>query len=189
MSKFEKLVIPLIDDCITSMDLTSVCGFIDSYTTDDDKPSAECEFFLAYDSTIRNEYTAKRSERFNRSHNLKRKYIKIVNNKAIMVYVFWVTPEIKKFYNGVLVFTSEQKTKILRFWEFENDVANTVLNNSVIHTNVKHSVPLEDYNESFWDSEDGGIIIDKGRLSQMRQSPFFSFYSVMNPINRIKLKN
>lgn len=149
MSTFEKFIIPFISENITTMDLTSVAGFVDSYTKDYDKPSAENEFFLVYDENVHNEYTESRARRFSMCSKLKKTYIKYVNNKPLKIYSFWVSPEVKKFYNGVLSLNADQKIRILKFWGFGNSDINTMLNGNVIHTKVEHSIPLEDYNGDF----------------------------------------
>ena len=48
MSKFEETIIPLIDENIWTIDLTSTAGFVDSYTKDPDRPNGEPELFLMY---------------------------------------------------------------------------------------------------------------------------------------------
>lgn len=184
MSKFEKLIVPLVDDCISPIDLTSVCGFIDSYTVDKDNPSSEKEFYLVYDSDVNNKWTSDRARRFSMSRNLKRKYIKYVNNKPLLVYLFWVNPSLQKYYNGILAFNYEQKEKLLKFWGFGDDAMKAMLNNSVIHTTVEHSIPLEDYRESFSDYLNEGLIINKKEIVSNEATSFFCIYCVKNPIHR-----
>lgn len=55
MSTFEKTIIPMIDENIKLIDLTSAAGFIDSFTLDPDNPSGEKELFLVYDDSKRND--------------------------------------------------------------------------------------------------------------------------------------
>ena len=45
------------------MDLTESSGFIDSYTSDPDRPSGEKEIFLVYDDRVRNEHVTKTGAR------------------------------------------------------------------------------------------------------------------------------
>ena len=161
MSVFEKIILPFIDDKITNKDLTSVAGFVDSYTKDDDKPSAENEFFLVYDADLHNEYTEDRARRFSMSPRLKRTYIKYVNNKPLKVYSFWVNPSISKSYNGIISLSREQKIKVLQFWGFFDSEINAIIDNSIIHTKVEHSIPLEDFEESFFEYNEGLMIKGK----------------------------
>ena len=181
MSVFEKIVLPFIDDKIQSIDLTKAAGFVDSYTKDDDRPSAENEFFLVYDADLHNEYTEDRARRFSTSPNLKRTYIKYVNNKPLKIYSFWVNPTISKSYNGIISLSREQKIKVLQFWGFFDSEINTIVDNSVIHTKVEHSIPLEDFVEDFFDYDEGLTI--KGKRS-IRPSPLFCINGIMNPIHR-----
>lgn len=147
MSIFEKTIIPLIDENIRTIDLTSAAGFIDCFTIDPDSPSGEKELFLVYDDTKRNDFTKDRAIRFSKSMRIKRTYIKYVNNIPYLIYSFWVTPEVKKLYNGVITLNTSQKSKILQFWGPLDTLVDKVLTNSVLTTSVEHIMPLADYQE------------------------------------------
>lgn len=157
MSKFEKTIIPLIDEEIKTIDLTSAAGFIDSYTYDPDRPSGEKELYLAYDDSKRNDYTIDRARRFAMSKNLKRTYVKYVNNTPYLIYSFWVRPEVKKLYNGILSLSTSQKFSIMKFWgPFDKDV-DSVVSSSNLTVITTHAMPIEDFVE-----DDLGITIEKG---------------------------
>lgn len=153
MSTFEKTIIPLIDNNILSIDLTPAAGFIDSYTIDPDKPGDSGELFLVYDDTKRNDFVSDRMRRFEKSPYIKRTYVKYVNNVPYYIYSFWIKPEVKQKYNGVITFTAVQKARILQFWGPFDRVVEKVLNNQVLILDVQHSMPLADYNGSFMESE------------------------------------
>jgi hypothetical protein len=78
---------------------------------------------------------------------IKRTYIKYVNNVPYLIYSFWVTPEVKKLYNGVITLNTSQKSKILQFWGPLDTLVDKVLTNSVLTTSVEHIMPLADYQE------------------------------------------
>lgn len=174
MSRFEKIIVPLIDDCIRSIDLTDAAGFIDSYTYDPDNPSGEKEFFLVYDDSKRNDFTRDRAIRFEMSRNIKKKYVKYVNGTPYFIYSFWVKPEIQKLYNGVLCLNTKQKCSILQFWSIFDDIVNYVMSKQVISTSVEHDMPLADYNEDSLNSEPF-IVYKKGAVSN-EIVPFFILF-------------
>lgn len=164
MSKFEKTIIPLISDSIKTIDLTSAAGFIDSFTSDPDKPSGEKELYLMYDAEKRNDFTIDRARRFDKSLCIKRSYIKYVDNKAYLIYSFWIKPDIKKLYNGVLSLNTNQKYRILQFWGPFDSFVDSIMNTLVIATDVKHDMPLSDYSGSMFENT-GLTIIKKETVS------------------------
>lgn len=171
MSKFEKIIIPLVDDCFKMIDFTDVAGFIDSYTQDPDKPAEPCELFLVYDDNKHNEYTIDREIRFGSSKYLKRTYIKRVNNKPYLVYSFYIKPELKQFYSyGVISLSTSQKLRFLQFWTDLDSMTDFVMSNQCIHTQVRHPMPLEDIEITM----EGITIQKKGEVSD-ETSPFFYF--------------
>ena len=171
MTIFEKIIIPLVDECIMSIDLTDAAGFIDSYTEDPDKPSGEKELFLVYDDSKRNNFTEDRARRFAKSPMVKKTYIKYVNGVPYLVYSFWIKPEVKKLYNGILTLSTEQKSKILQFWTILDSIVDTVMTNPVLSLSVGHSMPLEDYREDMF--ADSYLEIKKGDSLVMRLPPLF----------------
>jgi len=176
MSVFEKIIIPLIDNSIRLIDLTSAAGFIDSFTLDPDRPSGESELFLVYDDSKRNKYTIDRAIRFSKSTKIKRTYIKYVNNVPYLIYSFWVNPEVKKLYNGVLTLNTVQKSRILQFWGPFDSTVDTVLTNSVLTTDIGHTMPLEDYRDEPFDY-DGLMIKTKGTASN-DVAPFYFIFLI-----------
>lgn len=164
MSTFEKITIPLIDDNIRTIDLTSAAGFVDSFTLDPDRPSGEKELFLVYDDSKRNDFTIDRARRFDKSMRIKRMYIKYIDNKPYLVYSFWVNPEVKKLYNGILTLNTVQKSKILQFWGPLDTTVDKVLANPILTTEVSHAMPLSDYRENPFEKI-GVTVTNKGTAS------------------------
>ena len=148
MSKFEKIIIPLIDETILFKDLSPDAGFIDSYTSDLDNPADKGQFFLTYNADLRTKESIDRARRFSKSKYIRRSYIKYVDNKPLLVYSFWVTPAVKVFYNGILHLTTEQKARILQFWGPLPRFMDEVLSNKTIVADEVHIMPLEDYRSS-----------------------------------------
>ena len=145
MSTFEKIVIPFIDGDITTMDFTAAAGFIDSYTSDPDRPNGEKEIYLVYDDRLRNDYVTSRAVRFDKSRSLKRKYVKTVHNKPYYVYVFCIKPGLKVSTDGIVHLTGEDKISVLQFWDFPKDLVKTLVDDSSIATTYVHEMPLADY--------------------------------------------
>ena len=174
MSTFEKLIIPFIVDTITPGDLTKASGFIDSYTSDPDNPTGDCEYFLVYDDSVRNEYSQQRALRLEACKNLKRTYVKTVNKKPYFVYSFWVPYPINKFYNGTVALSPHQKEKLLRFWGYANDVVERAISSKFIIADTKHDMPLH---ECFTDLN--GIEIQKEEMVSDETVPSFYFYIIL----------
>lgn len=174
MSKFEKAIIPLIDDCIRPIDLSSSAGFIDSFTIDPDNPSGNIELFLVYDDRKRGAEVTSRMQRFEKSRNVKRTYVKYVNNTPYYIYSFWIKPEVKKLYSGVMALSTIQKAQILQFWGPFDNMVDSLLNNLALVLDVQHVMPLSDYRESPF--EKAGITITKIRDSLEMRLPLIFLY-------------
>ena len=160
MSQFEKIIIPLIEPKLKPIDFTDKTGFIGCYTFDPDRPSFDKEFFIVFNNNIRNEYTKDLSVRLSHSLNIKNTYIKRVNNIPYYVYSFYVKPELKKYYNGILDLTASHKIKVANFWSPSDKLVNNLLSNTILHTTVDHNMPLTDYQQSYRDKISS--IIKKG---------------------------
>lgn len=149
MSLFEKIIIPLIDDNLSFGDIAPQSGFIDSYTDDPDKPCGENTVYLTYDDSIRTENTKKCASRLENLTTIKYQYIKMINNKPVMVYKMYVKPELKKLFKGTVELTPEQIVRIFDFWGYNSDVALYISSNKRKTVEVIHSMPLEDYVSRF----------------------------------------
>lgn len=183
MSTFEKIIVSFIDDNINESDLMPSAGFIDSYISDPDSPSGSKEFFLVYDDRVRTKDSIRRARKFEKSRNIKRKYIKYVDGVPYYVYSFWVKPEISKLYNGVVTLSAEQKSKILQFWTVFDSIADTVLSNQVLTLSVAHAMPLADYREDAFDIS-AFTINKKGAVSN-EIVPFILYLSQKDPLDRL----
>lgn len=158
MSNFDKIIIPLLDNNTKTLDFTELAGFIGCYTYDPDKPSQFKEFYIAYDETVRNKYSIDRARRFEQSKNIKKKYVKIVNNKPYYIYSFWVCKELGNLYKGNVILGKEQKLKILNYWGVVDKISDYILNNNIIWLDSEKALPLEDYREPYFKN---GIEIKK----------------------------
>lgn len=145
MSMFEKIILPLVDDNISFGDVAPYSGFVDSYTADPDKPCGENVLYLTYDDTIRTEQSKKCATRIESLSTVKHTYVKVVNNKPIMVYKLYIKPEIKKLFNGIIELTPKQVSRIFEFWGYNSDVATYICENKRKSLCVEHNMPLEDY--------------------------------------------
>lgn len=152
-----------MDGNITSIDMTAAAGFIDSYTSDPDKPSGENEIFLVYDDRIRNDYVTSRATRFDKSRSLKRKYVKLVDHIPYYVYVFIVKPELKASTDGIVHLTGEEKVSVLQFWNFPKDLIKMLVDDSTIATEYVHEMPLADFYPDRYEEE--GLYIQKEEAS------------------------
>lgn len=170
MSAFEKTIIPLIDENIRTIDLTSAAGFIDSFTKDPDKPSGDVELFLVYDDTKRNDFVTDRMRRFEKSKYIKRSYVKYVNNNPYFIYSFYIKPEVKKLYSGIMSLNTVQKAQILQFWGPFDTTVNSLLSNQALVFDTEHLMPLEDYRESPFEKK--GLTVTKKGTASNDVAPF-----------------
>ena len=161
MSDFEKIIIPLAVEDIKRKDLTEELGFIDSYTYDEDKPWDKNCILLAFDARKRSKDINEMSVRYDYSKNLKRKYIKLVNNIPYYFYVFYVPHKLKELFEGVIVLTYEQKLKVLQFWGASDYITKIVFECPVVVTSTQHDAPLEDVKKEIFD----GLTIKKAIVS------------------------
>ena len=146
MRIFEKIIIPLVVNNITTIDLTGAAGFVDSYTEDPDKPSADSELFLMYEMNTHNEFTESRAIRLSQHPYLKRDYVKYIEGIPYHIYSFYIPNQICKFYKyGSVRLTMKQKFDILSFWGTSNDTFNKILNEGSIPLDIEHKMPLADY--------------------------------------------
>lgn len=149
MSLFDKLIIPIIEPTLKSMDFTSLTGFKGCYTSDPDKPTWKKQFFLAFDDTVHNKYTEDLHRRFSKSLNIDRSYIKIVDNKPLYIVSFFVRPELKKLYEGSVQIKHDHKMKYLKFWSDFDEYAEKLCSTTSFVLSSKEELPLEDYKPSF----------------------------------------
>jgi len=145
MSMFEKIIIPLIDDNLEFGDIAPQSGFIDSYTKDLDKPCEENAVYLTYDDSLRTENTKKCALRLERLTCIKYRYIKMIDNKPVMVYKLYIKPELKNLFSGNIELTPEQTVRIFDFWGYNSDVALYICSNKQKTLTISHEMPLEDY--------------------------------------------
>lgn len=164
MSQFSKIIVPLIEPKFKPVDFTDKAGFVGCYTADPDKPSSEKEFFVVFNNNIRNEYSEDLSIRLSRSLNIKRTYVKRVNNIPYYIYSFYVKPELKKYYNGICYLTANQKLKVSNFWTKSDDLVNKLLSNTVLHLSVNNNMPIADYQSTYRDIR--WLVTEKGKQSQ-----------------------
>lgn len=146
MSNYAKIIIPFINDNINKIDLTSSSGFVDLYTEDIDFPTNEDEIYLMYDAELRNEYSIDRAKRFLKIPELKRTYIKYINNKAYIIYSFKISQKNKQLYKGIISLDAEKRLKILQFWGTFDSIVDTTLNNNVLVYDTTYTIPPMDYN-------------------------------------------
>lgn len=134
-----------MDESLAFGDISPTSGFVDSYTSDPDRPCSENVVYLTYDDSIRTDDTKRRAARLDKSKHVKYTYVKMIDNKPIMVYKFYIKPEIKKLFSGNVVLTPEQVTRIFEFWGFTSDVSEYLCSNKNKYLGVEHNMPLEDY--------------------------------------------
>lgn len=156
MSHFEKILIPFLGKDICKIDFTSSAGFVDAYEYDEDSPNDKRNLYLMYDMKKHNLYTQSRATRFELSPNLIKSYTKIIDNNPYFVYCFHIKQKYKKFFDGIINLTHEEKISVLQFWGSYDDSVKFALANPVIQFAGSKGIPAEDYVE-----QTKGITIQK----------------------------
>lgn len=134
-----------MDENLAFGDIAPQSGFMNSYTIDPDKPCGDNVIYLTYDDSIRTEQTKKCASRLEELKTIKHRYIKMIDNKPVMVYKFYIKPELKKLFKGNVELTPEQIVRIFDFWGYNSDVALYICSNKRKSLTVSHDMPLEDY--------------------------------------------
>ena len=176
MTNFEKILLPLVVNNISKEDICPESGFIDTYTVDVDRPSWQNEFFIVYNDFIRSEKSINRARKFENSRNLKRVYVKCINNKPCIVYSFWIDRTLKKLYDDTFILNAKQKFKVAQFWGASDEIFDIVLNRTV-QSSVEHKMPLADYQKSIGEKLKG--------ITRQCYSLFYFFIIVEKVIDRI----
>lgn len=176
MTNFEKILLPLVVENISKEDICPESGFIDTYTVDVDRPSWQNEFFIVYNDSIRSEKSINRARKFENSGNLKRVYIKRINNKPCIVYSFWIDSTLKKLYEDTFMLNAKQKFKVAQYWGASDEIFNIVLDRT-IQSAVEHKMPLADYQKSIMEKLKG--------ITQQCYSLFYFFVIVEKVFDRI----
>lgn len=176
MTNFEKILLPLVVKNISKEDICPESGFIDTYTVDVDRPSWQNEFFIVYNDFIRSEKSINRARKFENSGNLKRVYVKCINNKPCIVYSFWIDHTLKRLYDGVFILNAKQKFKVAQFWGASDEIFDIVLG-STVQSTVEHKMPLADYQKSIGEKLKG--------ITRQCYSLFYFFIIVEKVFDRI----
>ena len=144
MSKFAKVVIPLIMNDIKLDDFSEKSGFVDIYTYDHDNPGDYRSIYFVVNDDVRNALSVDRARRFVKSPSLKGVYTKRCNNTPYMVYKLSMTPSTYKMKDGVISPTLEERTRILQFWGLTSDIGRLLLCNSTLSVETDYAMPLAD---------------------------------------------
>lgn len=171
MARFEKIIVPLLSNSIKPEDFTESSGFIETYTSDPDRPCGDNEFFILFDDNIRSEQSIDRARRYNTCRYLKRTYTKYISGNPYIVYSFWIDHTIKHLYKGTFTLDANQKLQIAQFWG-DSDITQDILTNTIIQSCIEHPMPLADYRTTIAEKQLKGV-------AQKYVTPFFYFYLII----------
>lgn len=152
MSKFAKVVMPLITNDIKLDDFSDESGFVNVYTSDPDRPGDYRSIYFVVNDDVRNALSIDRARRFVKSPNIKGTYVKRCNNIPYMVYMFNLTPSTYKMKDGVISPTFDEKARILQFWGITSDVGRLLLCNNTLSVETDYAMPLADEAPLFLES-------------------------------------
>jgi len=162
-----KLIIPLLDEAITTSDISEKAGFIDGYTYNKNKPYLDNHIFLMYDADDVNKNTIQREINLNKSPNLYGKDYIRAGGKNYVLYVFVITnSDIKNLLKGLRHSKSKSFARICEFWDGKDRVVNKYLCDLLPGVYCSgESVPEEDYlitHEEFMEQKKSpkGLTID-----------------------------
>ncbi len=144
MSKFAKVVIPLIMNDIKLDDFSEKSGFVDIYTYDPDNPGDYRSIYFVVNDDVRNALSIDRARRFVKSPSFKGSYVKRCNNIPYKVYKLNMTPSVSKMKNGVISPTYDERARILQFWGITSDIGRLLLCNSTLSVETDYAMPLAD---------------------------------------------
>lgn len=152
MSKFAKVVMPLITNDIKLDDFSEESGFVDVYTNDPDYPGDYRSIYFVVNDNVRNALSIDRARRFSKSPNIKGSYTKRCNNIPYMVYKFSLTPSVQKMKDGIISLNVDDKARVLRFWGITSDIGRLLISNSALSAETEYNVPLADEATIFLES-------------------------------------
>lgn len=144
MSKFAKVVMPLIENDIKLGDFTEESGFVDVYTYDPDRPGDYRSIYFVVNDDVRNALSIDRARRFSKSPNLKGIYSKRCNNIPLLVYRFNINASISKMKSGVISLSHDERVRVLQFWGLTSDIGRLLLYNSSLSVETDYAMPLAD---------------------------------------------
>lgn len=144
MSKFAKVVMPLIMNDIKLDDFSEKSGFVDIYTYDPDNPGDYRSIYFVVNDDVRNALSIDRARRFVKSPSFKGSYIKRCNNIPYKVYKLNMAPSVNKMKNGVISPTYDERARILQFWGITSDIGRLLIHNSSLSVETDYAMPLAD---------------------------------------------
>ena len=144
MSKFEKMIIPLINTELTMNDFKENTGFIGAYVEDMDRPYLDNHVFLMYkwgldssDASIFYKF-----KKLNSFHSYKIRYI---NDEPVIIYTFTSNRDINHLKRGGNIIGESSKQHILQFWMFTDNVVTINVMRGTIASTPPPPLPPEDY--------------------------------------------
>ena len=144
MSKFAKVVMPLIMNDIKLDDFSEKSGFVDIYTYDPDNPGDYRSIYFVVNDDVRNALSIDRARRFVKSPSFKGSYIKRCNNIPYKVYKLNMAPSVNKMKDGVISPTYDERARILQFWGITSDIGRLLIHNSSLSVETDYAMPLAD---------------------------------------------
>lgn len=144
MSKFAKVVMPLIMNDIKLDDFSEKSGFVDIYTYDPDNPGDYRSIYFVVNDDVRNALSIDRARRFVKSPSFKGSYVKRCNNIPYKVYKLNMTQSVNKMKNGVISPTYDERARILQFWGITSDIGRLLIHNSSLSVETDYAMPLAD---------------------------------------------
>jgi hypothetical protein len=144
MSKFAKVIMPLITNDIKLDDFSEESGFVDVYTNDPDHPGDYRSVYFVVNDDVRNALSIDRARRFSKSSNIKGSYVKRCGNIPLMVYKFNLTPKASKMKDGIISLNIDDKTRVLQFWGITSDIGRLLMSNNVLSAETDFDVPYAD---------------------------------------------
>lgn len=158
MSNFDKVMVALVDDALKPVDFTTESGFVDCFTFDLDHPVSG-EYYIMFDDTVRNDKSKDLAIRLFKSKNVKKTYVKYIDNKPYYIYVFWLNGKLTdEIHSKVFALTPERLIKAMEFWGLHSTETKDLLMEGCCKScNIPFKcVPCEDYNVS---DEVEGLVI------------------------------
>ena len=163
MSTMYKMIVPLLHKEITKDDIDPKKGFIGIYSKDTNRPYiTDCIFLVYKFDTTENSFF--RESKFAELGITKNKKLTYINGICYKVFAIPITnSDIKRLLKGLMVSSYDNKSRIIKFWNFdEGDINKIMFTPGSTFNYEESSIPEEDYMGE--DENENGLRIPCGNL-------------------------
>lgn len=163
MSDLIKIAIPLINDNISLSDINEKTEFYNAYLYNKNKPFLDNHIFLLYKMNDWSEEKIKTFKKLKSINNFYGCFDFYKDGNLYKLFIFTSNKTINLLKEGKISLTDSQKIKVLKFWNFNDNLMYIRFMNNInyINPNTLEEIPEEDYLLGLDEQKMGsGITID-----------------------------